>query len=75
MRVLCEHVLVMRQGRVEDYGKTVDIFSRPKSRYTRELLSAIPTPVVEPNWLDKTDLTADCTNSVRQYGEKITMKI
>jgi ABC-type oligopeptide transport system ATPase subunit/NAD(P)-dependent dehydrogenase (short-subunit alcohol dehydrogenase family) len=75
VRVLCEHVLVMRQGRVEDYGKTVDIFSRPKSRYTRELLSAIPTPVVEPNWLDKTDLTAEYTNSVSQYGEKTTMKI
>ena len=33
----------MNRGRVEEYGETKDVFSNPKSHYTKELINAIPT--------------------------------
>lgn len=51
VRVLCDRVMVMREGRVVEQGPTDALFASPRQAYTRELLDAIPLPEVEPGWL------------------------
>ena len=52
VRVLCDDVAIMHHGGVVEYGPVARIFSSPQHAYTRQLLSAIPLPDVEPGWLD-----------------------
>ncbi len=40
VRALCNHVLVMKNGKVVEEGAAVDIFERPQQAYTKALLSA-----------------------------------
>ena len=42
VRLLCEYVIVMKQGKVVEEGQTKDVFASPKTEYTRTLLAAIP---------------------------------
>ncbi len=42
VRMISHEVHVMRQGRIVESGTPEDIFERPTSEYTRELLAAIP---------------------------------
>ena len=52
VRVLCDDVAILHQGEVVEYGPVARIFSSPRHACTRQLLSAIPLPDVEPGWLD-----------------------
>ena len=52
IRTVCSRVLVMLDGKVIEEGACADIFARPQHPYTRELLTAIPLPRVEPGWLE-----------------------
>ena len=54
VRVLCDDVAILHRGEVVEYGPVARIFSTPQHAYTRQLLSAIPLPDVEPGWLDET---------------------
>lgn len=40
---ICDYVCVMEKGRFVDSGKSEDVFSNPKSDYTKKLLSVVPT--------------------------------
>lgn len=40
VRVLCDRVLVLEQGRVVEHGATVDVLLRPQHAHTRALLAA-----------------------------------
>ncbi len=42
VRHICDHVAVMRNGRIVEHGDRNQIFERPEHPYTRELLSAVP---------------------------------
>ena len=39
---LADHVLVLRRGRMVERGEVVELFERPRTMYTRELLAAVP---------------------------------
>jgi peptide/nickel transport system ATP-binding protein len=52
VRVLCDDVAILHRGEVVEYGPVARIFGFPQHAYTRQLLSAIPLPDVEPGWLD-----------------------
>ena len=42
VRYLCDEVLVMKQGKVVEYGSTAAILDSPRADYTRALIAAIP---------------------------------
>jgi peptide/nickel transport system ATP-binding protein len=42
IRYISDRILVMNQGRIEEEGEAEDLYSRPKSEYTKKLLAAIP---------------------------------
>ena len=46
VRLLCDRVIVMRQGRIVETGDSRAVFDSPKSDYTKELIAAIPHPPV-----------------------------
>src|SRR5580704_3117555 len=54
VRVLCDDVAILQLGEIVEYGPVARIFNSPQHPYTRQLLSAIPLPDVEPGWLDDT---------------------
>ncbi|MCL4125636.1 UNVERIFIED_CONTAM: hypothetical protein GTU68_017889 [Idotea baltica] len=44
VRLLCDHVIVMKNGEIVEAGATKDVMFNPKSDYTKTLLAAAPTP-------------------------------
>ena len=39
---MADRVIIMRDGRMVEQGKAIDIFASPQTDYTRELLAAVP---------------------------------
>jgi peptide/nickel transport system ATP-binding protein len=46
VRLLCDHVIVMKSGRIVEEGPAEQVLEAPQDAYTRELISAIPHPPV-----------------------------
>jgi len=46
VRLLCDRVIVMRQGKIVEQGQTERVLFAPEAQYTRDLLAAIPRPSV-----------------------------
>lgn len=44
VRLICDRVMVMRQGRIIEEGETESVLRAPADAYTRTLLEAIPHP-------------------------------
>ncbi|GAA1076179.1 ABC transporter ATP-binding protein [Nocardiopsis composta] len=42
VQTLCDHVVVLHDGRIEEQGEVADVFGRPGTDYTRELVAAAP---------------------------------
>jgi len=42
VRMMCERTIVLRNGEVVEEGRSCDIFSAPRTDYTRALIAAIP---------------------------------
>jgi peptide/nickel transport system ATP-binding protein len=51
VRVLCDRVLVMREGGIVEQGACADVFANPQHAYTHALLDAIALPEVDSRWL------------------------
>lgn len=54
VRYLCERVVIMRGGEIVEEGPVADVFAKPRTEFTRTLISSIPLPDVKPGWLDET---------------------
>jgi peptide/nickel transport system ATP-binding protein len=44
VRLLCDRVMVMRQGRIIEEGTSEQVLEAPTADYTKELIAAIPQP-------------------------------
>jgi len=44
VKVLCDRVAVMQEGKLVEVGDSKQIFGAPQQEYTRELLAAVPIP-------------------------------
>ena len=44
VRLLCDHVIVMKDGEIVEQGAAPDVMSNPQSDYTKSLLAAAPKP-------------------------------
>ena len=44
VRVLCDRVAVMQNGKLVEVATAAELFANPKEQYTRELLAAVPIP-------------------------------
>jgi peptide/nickel transport system ATP-binding protein len=53
VRVLCDRVLVLAEGRVVETAPAADLFAAPRAPYTRALLDAVPLPIVDPGWIER----------------------
>ncbi len=42
VKYMSDRLIVMRRGRIEEMGDAAEVYARPQSAYTRELISAIP---------------------------------
>ena len=65
VRHICDRVLVLHEGQAVETGTSEEVFRAPATVYTRLLLSAIPLPVVESDWLEDaqpTEHTAEMTD-------------
>jgi len=58
IRAICDRVYVMQFGRIVEHGPCEQVFSAPKSDYTKLLLDAIPLPEPDPGWLERGSATA-----------------
>jgi ABC-type dipeptide/oligopeptide/nickel transport system ATPase component len=56
VRVVCDTVLVMRQGVIVEAGPCAELFANPRHPSTRQLFRAVPLPVVDPGWLSGASL-------------------
>ncbi|MEM1075502.1 MAG: ABC transporter ATP-binding protein [Pseudomonadota bacterium] len=45
VQMLCDNVVVMRLGRMEESGRTDNVLDSPQSTYTQQLLDAVPSPL------------------------------
>jgi ABC-type oligopeptide transport system ATPase subunit len=53
IRAVCDRVYVLRHGAVVEEGRCDEVFTAPKHEYTRALLDAIPSPRIDPGWLNR----------------------
>ncbi len=44
VKVLCDRVVVMQNGKIVEAGTSAEIYQNPQQQYTRDLLNAIPIP-------------------------------
>ncbi|EEB86255.1 dipeptide ABC transporter ATP-binding protein [Roseobacter sp. GAI101] len=44
VRLLCDHVIVMKDGEIVEQGHARDVMANPQNEYTKTLLAAAPTP-------------------------------
>lgn len=45
VQMLCDHVVVMRTGQIEEVGPTTEVLASPQSVYTQQLLDAMLSPM------------------------------
>lgn len=51
VRVLCDRVVVMLNGKIVEEGRCEDVFDSPQSDYARQLIDAVPLPDLDDDWL------------------------
>ena len=70
VRVLCDRVLVMRQGEIVESGRCAALFANPAQAYTRALLDAIPLPDFDPDWAVRGERDEELQEDQQQEAKK-----
>ncbi len=50
VRMLCERVLILKEGKIVESGETETVFQTPKTAYTKKLLDSVPK-LNAPKWM------------------------
>jgi len=50
VRMLCERVLILKEGRIVESGDTEKVFQYPETAYTKKLLASVPK-LNAPKWM------------------------
>ena len=50
VRMMCDQVVVLREGQVVEQGPSAELFARPQAAYTQALLAVIPHLERAPEW-------------------------
>ena len=69
VRVLCDRIMVLKQGEVVETGTAETLFAGARHPYTRALLAAIPLPDPDQGWLGTSELELDA----REGNEAMTI--
>ena len=69
VRVLCDRVLVMRQGEVVESGPCAELFANASARLHSRLLDAIPLPDFDPEWAVRGELDDKLRRPTREAGK------
>jgi peptide/nickel transport system ATP-binding protein len=72
VRVLCDRVIVMREGCIVETAPVATLFAAPGNAYTKTLLDAIPLPDVDPHWLDPSTPDKEKTMNVKGCTALVT---
>jgi ABC-type glutathione transport system ATPase component len=48
VRMMCDHTIVLRDGRIVEQGESRALFDNPQTDYTRELVEAVPHIAAAP---------------------------
>jgi peptide/nickel transport system ATP-binding protein len=48
VRMMCDHTIVLRDGRIVEQGESRALFDNPRTDYTRELVDAVPHIAAAP---------------------------
>jgi peptide/nickel transport system ATP-binding protein len=51
VRYLCDRLVVMRHGRIEEAGLTEEVLKTPGNDYTRELIASVPPETIDADWI------------------------
>lgn len=59
IRSLCDAVVVLDRGVIVESGPCEQVFDAPQSDITRQLIDAIPLPVVDDSWFNEVSVTVE----------------
>ncbi|ERT06154.1 nickel import ATP-binding protein NikE [Lyngbya aestuarii BL J] len=48
VKFISDRIMVMNRGKIEEIGQAEDIYHRPQTEYTRQLIASIPTGNIKP---------------------------
>ncbi len=48
VKFISDRIMVMNRGKIEEIGQAEDIYHRPQTDYTRQLIASIPTGNIKP---------------------------
>lgn len=66
VKFMSDRMVVMNRGRIEEIGNADDIYNHPKTQYTKDLISAIPTgslDAIKRSLKERADARLDTANS------------
>ena len=70
---ICDRVLVLRNGEAVESGLSMEVFHRPQNSYTMHLLSAIPLPIIESDWLESSQSNEYSAETLKKKESKSIM--
>ena len=70
---MAQHIMVLRHGTVQAYGRTADIFRHPPNDYTRLLLEASAAPVFSPEPGNTANLSAATASDILLFSSRTAL--